>query len=165
MARSPCGVLAEYASAKRSLALGVLRGLARLLQAGLLALLGPRVAGEEAAALELAAQLGVDLGQRPGDPVAHRPGLAADAAAVDADAVTDEPAAPAAENADPVSGTEAAEPIEVTPEADPMTTEEVAELNTSSTESAGTPADQPAETPSAAEPGTDEPTTDGRAQS
>src|SRR3954468_13944704 len=70
-------------------ALGELRALTGLLQAGLAPLLDPGVAGEEAAALEVAAQLGVDLGQGPGDTVADRPALAADAAAVDADADID----------------------------------------------------------------------------
>src|SRR5680860_281416 len=66
-------------------ALAELRALASLLQTGLAPLLGARVAGQEAAPLELAAQLGVDLGQRPGDAVADSAGLAADAAAVDPD--------------------------------------------------------------------------------
>ena len=44
-----------------------------------------RVAGQEAAALQLAAELGVDLGQGARDAVADRTGLAGDAAAVDAD--------------------------------------------------------------------------------
>src|SRR4051794_2152752 len=68
----------------RALTLGELRPLAGLLQAGLLALLHPRVAGEEAAALELAAQVGVGLEQRPGDAVAQGAGLGGHAAAVDA---------------------------------------------------------------------------------
>src|SRR3954452_20078427 len=66
-------------------ALAELRALTGLLQTGLAALLDPGVAGEEATALEVAAELGVDLGERAGDAVANRPGLAADAAAVDAD--------------------------------------------------------------------------------
>src|SRR3954454_21343394 len=70
-------------------ALAELRPLAGLLQTGLAALLDPGVAGEEAAPLEVAAELGVDLGQRAGNAVADRPGLAADAAAVDADADVD----------------------------------------------------------------------------
>src|SRR5215218_9344200 len=70
-------------------ALAELRPLAGLLQPGLAALLDACVAGEEAPALEVAAQLGVDLGKCPGDPLAHRAGLAADAAAVDADADVD----------------------------------------------------------------------------
>src|SRR4051812_34653282 len=68
----------------RALTLGELRPLAGLLQAGLLALLHPRVAGEEAAALELAPQVGVGLEQRPGDAVAQGAGLGGHAAAVDA---------------------------------------------------------------------------------
>src|SRR5262249_19058823 len=60
-----------------------------LLEAGLAALLDPGVAGQEAASLEVAAQLGVDLGQGPGDAVANRAGLTADAAAVDTDADVD----------------------------------------------------------------------------
>src|SRR5947209_13261015 len=65
-------------------ALGELRPLAGLLQAGLLALLGARVAREEAAALELAAQIGVGLQQRARDAVTQRPGLGGDAASVHA---------------------------------------------------------------------------------
>src|SRR5215218_8067055 len=67
-------------------ALAELRLLAGLLQPGLAALLDAGVTGEEAPALEIAAKLGVDLGQRPGDPVTDRAGLAADPTAVDADA-------------------------------------------------------------------------------
>src|SRR4051794_719078 len=67
-----------------TLTLGELRALAGLLQAGLLALLHPGVAGEEAAALELAAQVGIGLEQRPGDAVAQGAGLGGHAAAVDA---------------------------------------------------------------------------------
>src|SRR5439155_5415299 len=51
-------------------------------EAGLLALLHPRVAREEAAALELGPQVGIGLEQRPRDPVAQRAGLRGDAAAV-----------------------------------------------------------------------------------
>src|SRR5947209_3771294 len=65
-------------------ALGELRPLARLLQARLLALLGARVAREEAAALELAAQVGVGLQQRARDAVAQRSRLGRDPAAVQA---------------------------------------------------------------------------------
>src|SRR5205085_1763258 len=72
-----------------SSALAELRPLASLLQPGLAALLDTRVAGEEATALEVAAKLGVDLGESPGDAVADRAGLAADAAAVDAHADVD----------------------------------------------------------------------------
>src|SRR5688500_15523063 len=67
--------------AKR-LPLGELRPLAGLLEAGLLALLLARVAREEAAALELAAQVGVGLDERAGDAVAQRAGLGGRAAAV-----------------------------------------------------------------------------------
>src|SRR5436190_2300634 len=63
-------------------ALGELRPLARLLQARLAALLGPRIPGEESTPLQLAPKLGVDLGQRSGDAVADSPCLTADAAAV-----------------------------------------------------------------------------------
>ena len=64
-------------------ALGVLRGLAGLLEAVLLALLLARVAREEAGLLELGAQLGVELDERPGDAEAQGAGLARDAAAVE----------------------------------------------------------------------------------
>src|SRR4051794_24699012 len=64
------------------LALGELRTLARLLQTRLLALLGPRVARQEAAALELTAEVGVGLQQGARDAVAKRAGLRRDAAAV-----------------------------------------------------------------------------------
>src|SRR5207245_9662951 len=50
-----------------ALALGELRPLARLLQACLLALLGARIARQEAPALELAAQVGIGLEQRARD--------------------------------------------------------------------------------------------------
>src|SRR5215218_9015471 len=70
-------------------ALAELRLLTGLLEAGLAALLDPGVTGEEAAPLEVAAKLGIDLGQGAGDPMADRAGLAADAAAVDADADVD----------------------------------------------------------------------------
>src|SRR4051794_715676 len=66
------------------LALGELRPLAGLLQAGLLALLDTRVAGQEAAALELATQVGVSVDERARDAVAQGAGLGADAAAVQA---------------------------------------------------------------------------------
>src|SRR5215208_2828355 len=59
----------------KPLALGELGPLAGLLEAGLLALLDPRVARQEAAALELRAQVGIGLHQRPRDPVAQRAGL------------------------------------------------------------------------------------------
>src|SRR6188472_2392515 len=64
------------------LTLAELRTLARLLEAGLLALLDARVARQEAAALELAAQVGVGLEQRATDAVAQRAGLGGHAAAV-----------------------------------------------------------------------------------
>src|SRR5579884_1096248 len=70
--------------AATALALGELRALARLLQAGLLAFLHARVAGEEAAALQLAAQVRVGDDQRPRDAVAQGAGLGGDAAAVHA---------------------------------------------------------------------------------
>src|SRR5919107_2031787 len=66
----------------KPLALRELRPLAGLLQAGLLALLHARVAREEAAPLELGAEVRVGLDQRPGDAVAQRAGLRAHAAAV-----------------------------------------------------------------------------------
>src|SRR5215218_4167742 len=59
----------------KPLALGELRPLAGLLQPGLLALLDARVAREEAAALELGAQVRVRVHQRLGDRVAQRAGL------------------------------------------------------------------------------------------
>src|SRR5215207_7915732 len=68
----------------RGLALGELRALAGLLEAGLLALLHASVTREEAALLELGAQVRVGLQQRAGDPVAQRAGLRAHAAAVHA---------------------------------------------------------------------------------
>src|SRR3954462_11871900 len=70
-------------SRPRALALGELRPLAGLLEAGLLALLHARVAREEAAALELRAEVGIGVDERAGDPVAQRAGLGRDAAAVD----------------------------------------------------------------------------------
>src|SRR4051812_11589591 len=65
------------------LALAELRALAGLLEAGLLALLDARVARQEAAALELRAEVRVGVGERAGDPVAQRAGLAGHAAAVE----------------------------------------------------------------------------------
>src|SRR5215475_11773761 len=61
-----------------ALALAELRALARLLQAGLLALLHARVAREEPAALELAAEVGIGLQQRAADAVAKGAGLRRD---------------------------------------------------------------------------------------
>src|SRR3954447_4918291 len=69
---------------RRPLALGELRALAGLLEAGLLALLHACVTREEAALLELGAQVGIGLEQRLGDPVAQGACLRADAAAVHA---------------------------------------------------------------------------------
>src|SRR3954452_1837202 len=66
------------------LALGVLGRLARLLQAVLLALLDPRVAGQEAGLLQRRTVVGLDLLQRTGDAEAQRAGLPGDAAAVQA---------------------------------------------------------------------------------
>src|SRR3954454_9485696 len=58
-----------------ALPLGVLRSLAGLLQAVLLALLGARVAGEKAGPLERYALLGIELGQGAGDAEPQRTGL------------------------------------------------------------------------------------------
>src|SRR6185312_11699784 len=66
------------------LALRELRRLARLVQAGLLALDLARVAREEALALERDAQLRVRLDERAGDPVAYGSSLSCEPAAVDA---------------------------------------------------------------------------------
>src|SRR6185503_11036844 len=77
--RPPPGVLGL-------LALGVLRRLAGALEAVLLALLHPRVAGEQARLAQLQAMgLRIELEQRPGDAVADCAGLAADPAALDLD--------------------------------------------------------------------------------
>src|SRR5687768_3278390 len=57
---------------RRRLALRELRPLACLLQAGLLALLRTRVTREEAALLELAAEVRIGLQQRARDAVAQR---------------------------------------------------------------------------------------------
>jgi hypothetical protein len=66
-------------------ALGVLRGLAGLLETGLLALDDAGVAGQEAGLLQRrAVVLGVDRVQRTGDAEAQGAGLAGDAAAGDA---------------------------------------------------------------------------------
>src|SRR3990167_7686239 len=62
-----------------------LEALARSLLAVLLALLHPRVAGEQAAAAELGFQLGVGQGQGPRQAHPHRARLAGAAAAADAD--------------------------------------------------------------------------------
>src|SRR4051794_24410875 len=66
------------------LALAELRTLARLLEAGLLALLHARVAREEAAALELAAQVGIGLQKGTADAVTQGTRLRGHAAAVHA---------------------------------------------------------------------------------
>src|SRR5947207_13654187 len=68
------------------LALGVLRCLASALQPVLLALLHPRVAGEEAGlAKRQPVRLGIDEEERPRDSVADRAGLAGDPTALDLD--------------------------------------------------------------------------------
>src|SRR5882724_346806 len=67
-----------------TLAFAELRCFAGLVEASLLALDDPGVPLEEAGALERLAQVRIGLDERAGDPVAHRPGLAARAAAVDA---------------------------------------------------------------------------------
>src|SRR6185369_15813018 len=73
-------------SADRPLPLGVLGCLAGALETVLLALLHPRVAGEEAGLAERQAVRGlVDLEQGPGDAVADRAGLARHATALDLD--------------------------------------------------------------------------------
>src|SRR4051812_13935127 len=69
---------------RSALTLRELRPLAGLLETGLLALLGTGVARQEAAALELGAQVGVGLEQRARDAVAQRARLGRDAAAVHA---------------------------------------------------------------------------------
>src|SRR3954471_12557119 len=92
--RAPCVLVSHSTIApgqrvvtpRRVLALRELRRLARLVQAGLLALDLARVAREEALALERDAQLRVRLDQRAGDPVAHGDSLSRQPAAVDAHA-------------------------------------------------------------------------------
>src|SRR5262245_37754820 len=76
--RSPVMGAAGEASALR-----VLRRLAGLLQAVLLALLLARVTRQESGLLERRPQFGVELVERPGDPHAQRPGLAARATTVE----------------------------------------------------------------------------------
>src|SRR3569832_2839774 len=66
---------------KRGLALRELEGTASLGPAVLLALDHARVAGQEAAALERAAQLRLEVGKRLGQAVAHRARLPGQAAA------------------------------------------------------------------------------------
>src|SRR4051795_7655394 len=69
-------------------ALGVLRRLAGLLEAVLLALLDPRVTGEEARLLESRTVVGLDLDEGAGDRQAQRAGLPGDATTLeDADDV------------------------------------------------------------------------------
>src|SRR5688500_14232903 len=65
------------------LALGVLRRLASSLEAELLALLGPRVAGQEARRTQRGARIGMRADERSGDPVADGSGLPGDATAGD----------------------------------------------------------------------------------
>src|SRR5215472_12909420 len=67
----------------RGSALGVLRRLACLLEASLLALLDPGIPGEESKALERRATRRVNEYQRPGDPEPQRACLSGDAAARD----------------------------------------------------------------------------------
>src|SRR5262249_18672375 len=74
------------ARAGKRLPLAELRSLARLVEAGLLALDDTRVARQEAGALQRHAKLRVDLHERTCDPVAHRPSLTRRAAAVHTDA-------------------------------------------------------------------------------
>src|SRR5437763_1094370 len=70
-------------SARAALPLGVLRRLAGLLQAVLLALLDPGVPGQEAGLLQRRAVLRVDQGERPGHAEAQCARLPGDAAAGD----------------------------------------------------------------------------------
>src|SRR5674476_161186 len=77
--------LRRESESSKALAFAELRLLARLVEAGLLALDLAVVAGEEAGALELRAQVLVGLAERLGDAVAHGPGLRRDAAAVHVD--------------------------------------------------------------------------------
>src|SRR5438874_152950 len=74
---------ARQAPRGRHLPLGVLRRLAGLLQAVLLALLDPGVPGQEAGLLQRRAVLRVHQGQRPGHAEAQRARLPGDAAAGD----------------------------------------------------------------------------------
>src|SRR5262249_39883798 len=74
------------ARASRELALGELRRLARLVQAGLLPLDLTRVPREEALALERDTQLRVRLDEGAGNSVPHGSRLSGQATAVDADA-------------------------------------------------------------------------------
>src|SRR6185369_3794793 len=79
-AARPRGVLSEQQCLAARSALGVLRRLAGLLEPVLLALLDPRVTGEEAGLLERGPVVGVELAEGPGDREAQRAGLAGDAA-------------------------------------------------------------------------------------
>src|SRR5437773_7210638 len=74
---------AGITSSPTPLPLGVLRCLARFLQSVLAPFLLARIAREKPGLLEDAAQLRVEIGKRPGDAVAQRARLAADAAAFD----------------------------------------------------------------------------------
>src|SRR3954468_9334327 len=74
-----------FLAMKRGLPLAELGRLARLVQAGLLALHDACVTRQEAGALQRHAKLGVDFDERTGDPVAHRACLARRAAAMEAD--------------------------------------------------------------------------------
>jgi hypothetical protein len=69
-------VLTPEAKTKAELALRELRRLARLVQAGLLALDLPRIARQIAVPLEQHTEVRVDLDERAGDAVAHCAGLA-----------------------------------------------------------------------------------------
>ena len=73
--RTPSVPNSFLATQAPKLTLRELRPLAGLLEPRLATLLGARVAGEHAAALELAAQLGIDLDKRAGDAVADGVGL------------------------------------------------------------------------------------------
>src|SRR5216683_273865 len=74
-------MLSQLGPPRETLALRVLRRLARLLQAVLLALLDPRVPGQEASLLEERAVVHVDQLERPRDPQPQGARLAGDAAA------------------------------------------------------------------------------------
>src|SRR5687768_9104874 len=65
------------------LALGVLRRLASSLEAELLALLCPRIAGQETRRTQRGARIRMRADERAGDPVADGPGLPGDAPASD----------------------------------------------------------------------------------
>src|SRR5258706_1927991 len=82
--RDPTGAISTLVS-RRTSAFRVLRRLAGPLESVFLAFLHPRVAGQQAGAAEDRAMEGVELQQRPGDPVADRAGLAGEAAALDLD--------------------------------------------------------------------------------